>query len=63
MKESRIFDIEEHLIDFALRIIRVGESLPKTKIGNHLAEQPISLWQERMHIHVSSADGEAKFWL
>ncbi len=41
MKESRIFDIEERLIDFAIRIIRVAESLPKTKVGNHIAEQLI----------------------
>ncbi|MDI6736627.1 MAG: four helix bundle protein [bacterium] len=41
LKESRIFDIEERLIDFAVRIIRVAESLPKTKVGNHIAGQLI----------------------
>ncbi|MDI6736215.1 MAG: four helix bundle protein [bacterium] len=41
MEESRIFDIEERLIDFAIRIIRVAESLPKTKVGNHIAGQLI----------------------
>jgi hypothetical protein len=35
-KESRIFDLEERLIDFAVRIIRLAESLPKTKVGNHV---------------------------
>jgi len=35
-KESRIFDLEEHLIDFAIRIIRIAESLPKTKVGNQV---------------------------
>ncbi|MGR3218832.1 MAG: four helix bundle protein [Candidatus Anammoxibacter sp.] len=40
-KESRKFDLEERLIDFAVRIIRTTESLPKTKTGNHIAGQLI----------------------
>ena len=40
-KESRIFDLEDRLIDFAVRIIRLAESLPKTKVGNHVAGQLI----------------------
>ena len=40
-KESRIFDLEERLIDFGVRIIRIAESLPKTKVGNHIAGQLI----------------------
>jgi len=38
-KEGRIFDLEERLIDFAVRIIRAVESLQKTKIGKHVAAQ------------------------
>ena len=40
-KEKQIFDLEERLIDFAVRIIRIAESLPKTKVGNHIAGQII----------------------
>ena len=40
-KDKRIFDIEERLIDFPVRIIRIAESLPKTKVGNHIAGQLI----------------------
>ena len=40
-KESRIFDLEDRLIDFAVRIIRLAESLPKTKVGNHVSGQLI----------------------
>jgi len=40
-KERRIFDLEERLIDFAVRIIRISDSLPKTKVGNHIAGQLI----------------------
>ena len=38
-KENRIFDLEERLIDFAVRIIRIVESLLKTKVANHIAGQ------------------------
>ena len=40
-KDNRIFDLEERLIDFAVRIIRTAESLPKTRAGNHIAGQRI----------------------
>ena len=40
-KELSQFDLEERLIDFAIRIIRVAESLPKSKVGNHIASQLI----------------------
>ncbi|MBI5797208.1 MAG: four helix bundle protein [Planctomycetes bacterium] len=40
-KNNRIFDLEERLIDFAVRIIRTAESLPKTRAGNHIAGQLI----------------------
>ena len=39
IKEDRLFDIEERLIDFAVRVIRVAESLPKSKVGSHIAGQ------------------------
>ncbi len=38
-KDKRIFDLEERLISFAVRIIRTAESLPKTRAGNHIAGQ------------------------
>ncbi len=40
-KDNRKFDLEERLIDFAVRIIRTAESLPKSKVGNHIAGQLI----------------------
>jgi len=40
-KEERVFDLEERLIDFAVRVIRVADSLPKTKAGHHVAGQLI----------------------
>jgi hypothetical protein len=38
-KEDKEYDLEGRLIDFAVRIIEVARSLPKTKLGNHIAGQ------------------------
>ena len=38
-KEDKTFDLEDRLIDFAVRIIQATESLPKTRVGNHIAGQ------------------------
>ncbi len=35
------YDLEDRLIDFAVRIIRTAESLPKTKVGQHITGQLI----------------------
>jgi len=35
------FDLKDRLIDFAVRIIRTSESLPKSKVGKHIARQLI----------------------
>ena len=40
-KEEKKYDIEDRLIDFAVRIIILAGSLPKTRIGNHIANQII----------------------
>ena len=39
--EDRVYDLEERLIDFAVRIIRTAESLPKTVLGRHVSGQLI----------------------
>ncbi len=38
-KGNSEFDLEDRLIDFAVRVIRTSESLPKSKIGKHIAGQ------------------------
>jgi len=40
-KEKKKFDLEDRLIDFAVRVITTAESLPKSKAGNHIAGQLI----------------------
>jgi four helix bundle protein len=38
-KEPRIFDLEDRLIEFGVRIIRLADALPKTRVGSHIAGQ------------------------
>lgn len=40
-KEARIFDLEDRLVDFSVRIIRLAGALPKSRAGNHIAGQII----------------------
>jgi four helix bundle protein len=35
------YDLEERLVNFAVKIIDIVESLPRTRVGNHLAGQLI----------------------
>ena len=37
--KTKTFDLEDRLINFAVRAINIAESLPNTKSGNHLANQ------------------------
>jgi four helix bundle protein len=36
---KRIYDLEERLISFAIRMMTIAENLPQTKAGSHLAGQ------------------------
>ena len=40
-KDKKTFDLEDRLIDFAVQTIHLAESLPKTKVGKHIAGQLI----------------------
>jgi len=39
MAAERTFDLEERLINYSVRIIRLSEALPDTKAGRHVASQ------------------------
>lgn len=41
MKEPGTLNLENRLIEFGVRIIRLAEALPKTRVGNHIAGQII----------------------
>ena len=38
MKKQK-YDLEQRLLEYSARIIKVVESLPATRVGNHVAEQ------------------------
>jgi four helix bundle protein len=38
-KTNQAYDLEERLLEFASRIIRLVENLPKTRAGNHISGQ------------------------
>ena len=38
-KTNRQYDLEDRLIDYAVRIINVSEQLPESKAGKHIAAQ------------------------
>ena len=38
-KASRDYDLQDRLIDFAVRVMNVVEALPNNRIGNHVAGQ------------------------
>ena len=40
-KNPRKFDLEDRLIDFAIRISEIGESLPNTDLGKYIKGQMI----------------------
>jgi len=37
--KKRVFDLEQRLTQFAVRVLAVVEALPKTRGGNHVASQ------------------------
>lgn len=54
------FDLEERLIDFAVRIIRVADSLPKTKAGTHIAGQLIRCGTSPAPNYAEAKDAESR---
>ena len=38
-KEQRNHDLQERLVEFAIRVLNVVESLPNSRVGNHVAGQ------------------------
>jgi len=39
INKQKVFDLEERLIEFAVRIIEISEKLPKTQVGTHVSGQ------------------------
>jgi four helix bundle protein len=39
MENEKQYDLQDRLIDYAVRIIRLSESLPETRAGKHVSSQ------------------------
>lgn len=39
MSKERQFDLQDRLVDYAVRVIRLSDALPDTKTGKHVASQ------------------------
>ena len=39
MMKKRKYDLEQRLLEYSVRTIKVVESLPATRVGNHIADQ------------------------
>jgi len=37
--KKQVYDMEERLLEFSVRIIKIVEQLPNTRVGNHVAGQ------------------------
>ena len=59
-KENKELELEDRLIHFAVRIIHVAESLPKTKAGNHIAGQLIKCGTSPAPNYGEAQDAESR---
>lgn len=39
MTKERVYDLQDRLIDYAVRIIKLSEALPDTRAGRHVSSQ------------------------
>ena len=39
MKKEREYDLQDRLVDYAVRIIKLSEALPETRAGKHVSSQ------------------------
>ncbi len=39
MMKEREYNLQDRLVDFAVRIIKLSEALPNTKAGKHVSSQ------------------------
>ena len=54
------FDLEERLIDFSVRIVRVVESLPETKTANHIRAQILRCGTSASPNYAEACDAESR---
>jgi four helix bundle protein len=58
IEEAR-YDLEERLLEFSVRIIRLSESLPSTRAGNHVAGQLLRSGTAALPMHGEAQAAES----
>ena len=59
MGEKRKYDLGDRLLDYATRIIRVVETLPKSRVGNHVAAQLLRAGTSPLSNHAEAQAAES----
>ncbi len=54
------FDLEERLLQFAVRIVRLAEALPKSSAGSHVARQVLRSGTSPMAQHAEAQAAESR---
>lgn len=58
--ERKAYDLEERLLDYSVRIIRLIEALPSTRAGNHVAGQLLRSGTAALPNHGEAQAGESR---
>jgi four helix bundle protein len=57
---ARVYDLEERLLEYSMRIIRLVEALPNTRAGNHVAGQLLRSGTAALPNHGEAQAGESR---
>jgi four helix bundle protein len=58
--EAGVYDLEERLLEYSVRIIRLVEALPNTRAGNHVAGQLLRSGTSPLPNHGEAQAGESR---
>ena len=63
MKKERHYDLQDRLVDYAVRIMKLSEALPDTKAGKHVSAQVLRSGTSPApkHAEAQSAESMADF--
>jgi four helix bundle protein len=57
---ERIYDLEERLLEYAVRVVRLVEKLPNTRAGNHVAGQLLRSGTSALPNHGEAEGAESR---
>ena len=60
MKNERRYDLDERLLEYAARVVRLAEALPRTAAGKHVSGQVLRSGTAPMAQHGEAQSGESR---